>query len=56
MAFMLALSIALLTAVLVIKSKINKVQANIDHKIDTTRNTARKISTGYKAVKYFVKT
>jgi ABC-type multidrug transport system fused ATPase/permease subunit len=55
MSVMLILFIVLLTAVLVIKSKINKAHDMIDEKLSKVKSMAGKASIGINTVKYFVK-
>ena len=52
---MFALVIALLTAVLVIKAKVNKVHDSITARVDQTKAVVSKFSTGFNIIKHFIK-
>jgi Na+/H+-dicarboxylate symporter len=55
MGLMFVLFIVLLAAVLVIKSKINKLHDAIDEKVALARSIATKASIGINTVRHFVK-
>lgn len=55
MTLMIGLIIALLTAVLVIKAKINKVHDMVDDRVNQAKSLAGKVSVGLNILKQFVK-
>ena len=55
MSLMIILIIALLTAVLVIKKKINNVHDMVDERVSQVKSVVNKFSVGMHALKYFVK-
>lgn len=55
MGLMIALIIAVLAAILVIKAKINKVHDMIDKRANQAKAVASKLSVGLNVLKHFVK-
>lgn len=55
MVVMFILVIALLVAVMVIKTKINKVHDTITARVDQTKAVVGKVSTGLSILKHFIK-
>jgi hypothetical protein len=55
MSLMMILVIALLAAVLVIKSKVNKVHAMVDEKVKQAKTLAGKVTIGLNTLKNFAK-
>jgi hypothetical protein len=55
MAIMLLLLVAILAAVLVIKTKINHVHQMIDEKVDAVKNVTTKLATVFGTARHFVK-
>ena len=55
MSLMILMVIALLAAVITIKTKVNKFHDAVDERVNKAKSLVSKVSTGYQALRYFVR-